>query len=41
VPAIERAIEMQWGGPIPKELVLVTPGSIAEDARLNRVYAEQ
>jgi cell wall-associated NlpC family hydrolase len=31
---IERAMEKRWGGPVPKDLVLVTPASIAEDPRL-------
>lgn len=35
---IEGALEKRWGGPVPKDLVLVTPASIAEDARLVRVY---
>ncbi len=35
---IEGALEKRWGGPIPKDLVLVTPASIAEDMRLARVY---
>jgi hypothetical protein len=35
---LRGAIEERWGGPMPKDLVLVTPASIAEDARLARVY---
>lgn len=35
---IERAMERRWGGPVPKDLVLVTPASIAADASLARVY---
>ena len=35
---IEGAAARRWGGPIPKDLVLVTPASIAADARLARVY---
>ncbi len=35
---IERAAARRWGGPIPEDLVLVTPASIATDARLARVY---
>ncbi len=34
---IETAMEKRWGGPIPRDLVLVTPASLAEDARLERV----
>jgi len=32
------AIERRWGGPVPEDLVLVTPASIARDRRLARVY---
>jgi hypothetical protein len=35
---IERVAEERWGGPIPKDLVLVTPASLVADARLARVY---
>lgn len=35
---IESAAEKRWGGPIPKDLVLVTPASLVEDTRLARVY---
>jgi hypothetical protein len=35
---IEKAAEKRWGGPIPKDLVLVTPASLVEDTRLARVY---
>ncbi len=35
---IESAAERRWGGPIPKDLVLVTPASLAADRRLARVY---
>jgi permuted papain-like amidase YaeF/Yiix C92 family enzyme len=35
---IETAAEKRWGGKLPKDLVLVTPASLAEDARLERVY---
>ena len=34
---IEGAAEKRWGGKLPRDLVLVTPASIAEDARLERV----
>ncbi len=34
---IERAMEKRWGGPIPEELTVVTPASLAEDRRLERV----
>lgn len=34
---IEGAMEKRWGGPIPRDLVLVTPASLAEDRRLERV----
>ncbi len=34
---IEGAMEKRWGGPIPRDLVLVTPASIAEDPQLSRV----
>jgi hypothetical protein len=36
---IEAAMEQRWGGKIPKDLVLVTPASLAGDTRLARVYA--
>ncbi len=35
---IRGAAERRWGGPIPEDLELVTPASIAGDARLARVY---
>ncbi len=35
---IRGAIEERWGGPVPAQLVLVTPASIAEDRRLARVH---
>jgi cell wall-associated NlpC family hydrolase len=35
---IESRAEQRWGGPIPKDLVLVTPASLVEDTRLVRVY---
>jgi hypothetical protein len=35
---IEGAMEKRWRGKVPRDLVLVTPASIAEDARLARVY---
>jgi hypothetical protein len=35
---LRGAIEERWGGPVPEGLVLVTPASIAEDPRLERVY---
>jgi Permuted papain-like amidase enzyme, YaeF/YiiX, C92 family len=35
---IEVAARKRWGGKLPKDLVLVTPASLAEDARLERVY---
>jgi hypothetical protein len=31
---IERALELRWGGPIPRDLRLVTPASIAADPQL-------
>ncbi|HEY6098376.1 MAG TPA: YiiX/YebB-like N1pC/P60 family cysteine hydrolase [Anaeromyxobacter sp.] len=36
---IEAAAQRRWGGRLPRDLVLVTPASVAEDARLERVYA--
>lgn len=38
---IEREMARRWGGSIPRDLVLVTPSSIAEDGRLTRVHAER
>jgi hypothetical protein len=35
---LRGAIEERWGGPVPRDLVLVTPASIAQDRRLARVY---
>jgi hypothetical protein len=35
---IEAAAGRRWGGKLPNDLVLVTPASLAEDARLERVY---
>lgn len=35
---LRGAMEERWGGPVPEDLVLVTPASIAEDRRLERVY---
>jgi hypothetical protein len=35
---IEGAMERRWGGKVPRDLVLVTPASIAEDRRLGRVW---
>ncbi len=35
---IRGELERRWGGPVPEDLVLVTPASIAEDRRLQRVY---
>jgi hypothetical protein len=35
---IEKAAEKRWGGPVPRDLVLVTPASLVEDTRLARVY---
>ncbi|HEY6001440.1 MAG TPA: YiiX/YebB-like N1pC/P60 family cysteine hydrolase [Anaeromyxobacter sp.] len=35
---VERAAEKRWGGKLPRDLVLVTPASLAGDARLERVY---
>ena len=35
---VEAAAEKRWGGPIPKDLVLVTPASLVEDTRLARIY---
>ncbi len=34
----EGAARRRWGGALPRDLVLVTPASLAEDARLERVY---
>jgi hypothetical protein len=34
---IEKAAEQRWGGPVPEDLVLVTPASLAEDGRLDLV----
>jgi hypothetical protein len=34
---IEKAAAQRWGGPVPKDLVLVTPASLAEDGRLDVV----
>jgi cell wall-associated NlpC family hydrolase len=38
---IRGAIERRWGGPVPEDLVLVTPASLARDGRLARVYGER
>jgi len=35
---IEGAVEERWGGEVPRDLLLVTPASLAEDRRLVRVY---
>jgi hypothetical protein len=35
---VEAAAEKRFGGPIPKDLVLVTPASLVEDTRLARIY---
>jgi hypothetical protein len=35
---IRGEMERRWGGPVPDDLVLVTPASLAEDRRLERVY---
>jgi hypothetical protein len=35
--AFTGAAEQRWGGPVPKDLVLVTPASLAEDGRLEVV----
>jgi len=35
---IEAEAEKRWGGPAPRDLVLVTPASLVEDTRLARVY---
>lgn len=35
---IESAAERRWGGPIPRDLRLVTPASLAADGRLGTVY---
>lgn len=37
IGGLERAIEARWGGPVPRDLILVTPASLAEDPRLERV----
>lgn len=34
---IEGAMEERWGGRVPRDLVLVTPASLAEVPRLERV----
>jgi hypothetical protein len=34
---LERAAARRWGGPLPRDLVLVTPASVAEDGRLDVV----
>ena len=36
---IEAAAERRWGGALPRDLVLVTPASLAGDARLVRLPA--
>jgi hypothetical protein len=33
-PPARRAAAQRWGGPVPKDLRLVTPASLAEDSRL-------
>ena len=38
IAGLRGAIEKRWGGPVPEDLVLVTPASLAEDPRLERVY---
>ncbi len=38
IAGLERVIEKRWGGPVPSDLLLVTPASIAADAKLARVY---
>ena len=38
IVGLRGAIERRWGGPVPEDLVLVTPASITEDGRLERVY---
>lgn len=35
---LEGAMARRWGGKVPRDLVLVTPASIAEDARLVRIH---
>jgi hypothetical protein len=35
---IEGAMAKRFGGPVPKDLVLVTPASLAEDPRLTKVW---
>ena len=35
---IEDAARKRFGGPFPKDLVLVTPASLAEDTRLAKVW---
>jgi hypothetical protein len=38
IAALEPAIRARWGGPVPRDLVLVTPASLAADPRLEKVY---
>ncbi len=35
---IEAEAERRFGGPVPRDLLLVTPASLVEDTRLARVY---
>lgn len=35
---IEAAMARRWGGQVPRDLVLVTPASLARDRRLTRVW---
>jgi cell wall-associated NlpC family hydrolase len=35
---VEAAMARRWGGEVPRDLVLVSPASVAEDARLRQVY---
>jgi hypothetical protein len=37
IAGLEGAIEKRWGGPVPRDLVLVTPASVAQDRRLTPV----
>jgi hypothetical protein len=38
IAGLEAAIRERWGGPVPRDLRLVTPASIAADEDLVRVY---
>jgi hypothetical protein len=38
IAGLEPAIRARWGGPVPRDLVLVTPASLAHDPRMAKVY---